>query len=267
MESVRGDRGKALFENAFPKKSLWNEIRFNNQAIDIGSRYVAWIDVMGSRKAMVNTLRNAMCFVGNLHTAVLKAELGFKDSVEIHSMTDGVYAISESFDKITQFVTCIMRSCARCFLEDTNPQNRFMIRSGISFGKVALSQDMAKGFQCATSDDKYIRNVMLGIPFVRAEQAEHKAPPFGVYIDEEVRTQTDAALKVSWVLHRWWNQEDYNEKTFAAYFGELVLKHLDVLKENPIGMYSPDVKKLEEYHSSVKEYFKVIEKDGNKRES
>lgn len=253
-----------LFEEAFSKGSLWNELHYDNRPIKICSRYVAWFDVMGSKHVMVNAIRNAICFVGVLHQAVVLAKRGFK-SVEIHSMTDGVYAVSDSFNDITMFATCIMRSCARHFLQQSQHCNRFLVRGAISYGKVALPTYMAKGLQPIDQTmDEYSYNVMLGIPFVKAEQGEHNAPPFGIYLDESIRTQTDDALKIAWVLHRWWNHEKNNESCFAKAFGGEVLKYLGEMEENPISYGAPGIDKLRKYESAVREYFELADNDSEK---
>ena len=247
-----------LFGQAFKEGSLWNELHYDNRPVKIHSRYVAWFDVMGSKHVMVNAIRNAICFVGVLHRSVEMAAKGFKD-IEIHSMTDGVYAISSGFDEIKMFATCVMRSCARYFLQQSLHSNRFLVRCSIAYGKVVLPISMLKGFSAATQKtDNYTYNVMLGIPFVKAEQGEHNAPPFGIYLDESIRTQTDDALKIAWVLHRWWNHEKNNELCFARAFGNEVLKHLTELEKNPISYGAPECTKLVKYEAAVREYFELI---------
>lgn len=244
-----------LFDEAFPQKSLWNELHFNNSEIaKAESRFVAWIDVMGSRHVMVNAMRNAACFVGVLHEAIMMAKQGF-GMIGVHSMTDGAYVIGEQFNDVARFVTCVMRSCARYFAEQDSPQNRFLVRSAISYGKVFRPSDMEKGFGDKKIDDgKYKWNIMLGLPFVRAEQGEHLAPPFGIYIDESVRTQTDS---VSWVLHRWWNPDRICERKFAACLGNMINEHLELMGKRPISMFAPKKEKLDCYRASVSEYFET----------
>jgi len=251
-------QNKSAIDLFFARHGMSGLIRFDNSKISVKSRYVAWIDIMGSGNAMTNALRNASVYVGKLHDAVLKAHRNISNPCSAHAMTDGVYVVSHSFHEVRDIVTSVMRSCAQSFTKEDEEGRRFVPRASIAYGKIVDNSEMRKGLgrEGPNKDtDRYLHNVMVGIPFEKAHSSERKAPPFGIYIDESVRTQTDSPAEiVSWVLHRWWNPK--TDQEFANEMGWMVQEHLKWAAANSLStFFNPD--RLGGYLDAVRQYFNL----------
>ena len=254
------EQNKSAIELFFARNRMSSLIQFDNSKISVESRYVAWIDIMGSGNAMTNALRNASVYVGKLHDAVLKAHRNIPNRCSAHAMTDGVYVVAHQFSEIRDVVTSVMRSCAQAFAKEDEEGRRFIPRAAIAYGKIVDSGEMRKGLgrKVPNKDtDRYLHNVMVGIPFEKAHSSERKAPPFGIYIDESVRTQTVSPEEiVSWVLHRWWNPK--TDQEFANEMGRIVQDHLKWAADNSLStFFDPD--RLDGYLDAVRQYFNLSE--------
>ena len=115
---------------------------------------------------------------------------------------------------------------------------------------------MKTGMKNDFIDNMYIQNVMLGVPFVKAYLTEHCAPPFGICIDESVRTCVNPDQDVSWVLNRWWNAKNKMERNFAVSFGREVIEQFKWLKRNSRSTMYP-IEKHCGYIDAVNEYFGI----------
>lgn len=244
-----------LFIKAFKEGGMWNKSEFTNLTLTPKCRYVGWLDIMGSTNTMTNALKTAACFVGRLHSIALEC-LKKQTEVEIYSMTDGLYVVSEKFSRVRNFLVAMMRSCAYDFICEKKGFNRYIPRAAIAYGKVILSDQMKTGMKNDFIDNMYIQNVMLGVPFVKAYLTEHCAPPFGICIDESVRTCVNPDQDVSWVLNRWWNAKNKMERNFAVSFGREVIEQFKWLKRNSRSTMYP-IEKHCGYIDAVNEYFGI----------
>lgn len=264
MENNLSDSLEEKFYKAFGKNGMWNVPQFSNTRLNIPQRYVVWIDVMGSKNTMTNTLKNAACFVGKLHSAILKYNsIRRGNGVTIHSMTDGAFIVAPTFELARDYAIGVMRSCAYNFILDGIGFNRYVVRCAIAYGNVILNKTMQKGMKLHDSiqnamQKAYNFNIMLGVPFVKAYMAEHYAPPYGIYIDETVRTQAiyKQTSEVAWILNRWWNPKIQEEKEFVTEFGKELLAQFTWLKKHALSNNYP-IEKHEKYISAIKEYFEI----------
>ena len=220
--------------------------------------FVVWLDIMGSKNMMTNSLMTAACYIGQLHSVIKKIYNSMKNQeITVHSMTDGAYVVCEHFETIRDFSIAVMRTCVCRFMSKKIGFTRYFVRCAIAYGKVIMPSSMIHGMPDTESDPQYDSNIMLGVPFVKAYMAEHNAPPFGIYLDESIRTHyisDDESKRISWVLHRWWNPDNKEQKKLARDCGEEILKQLKWEKRNPISSFYP-VEKHDKYVSIVREYF------------
>lgn len=142
------------------------------------------------------------------------------------------------------------------FEEEGEDIHRFLIRGAVAYGPVIDGQQVMGGHRVFQKPDNlaYLNNILIGSPVAWAYDAECKAPPFGVYVDQSVTTFSPESI--SWVLHRWWDTSKSSEVNWAKEFGERVLEYLSWCKEHSRGSLYP-VDKHDKYTSQAKEYFDV----------
>ena len=252
----------------------WYDLSFNPpERFQIKSAFVAWMDVMGTSRMVERSLRTSVEQVGKLHQAVLLAAGKCKVSRRggrpasrghIHSMIDGVYVVGER-EWIERVLSVVFASCARVFLLDREEQNKFFIRAAISFGTFVPSERIdvwlqkPKSCNRGVNRNQYVSNIMLGSAFPDAYEAEHSAPPFGIYVGKSARTFgcCKAGNRMD-PLFKWWKGTGLESSKIASLVGTAILKHIDWLDNHPIetefiGKGAKD--KLEYYRRCVREYF------------
>lgn len=228
-------------------------ISFDNRELSPKPCYVAWIDLLGAGNHMLLSLPKASTFIAKIHIAGIKAKQAYP-SITIHPITDGFFAVSETWADIKSFSERVMRTLANCFEREREDENRFLARGAIAFGRLIEGAQMERGASIFSTDAAYPNNIMVGSPLSWAYKAESKAPPFGIYIDQSITTHS--GQPVAWVLHRWWNPDADPQKTWGVNFGKKVLKHFEWLRENSIGTRYP-VEKHDAFIQQVKEYYRV----------
>ena len=258
-----GDELMLTFEKAFRSgygkdspNSHWDKPFFNNRDLAPKNRFVVWIDLMGAANHMLFSLPKTACFIGKIHEAGIQAKNKPLD-VSIHPIADGFYAICDKWGVISNYTARVMRSLAYCFETTDDNRYRFLVRAGIAYGRFVDGNQMTSGSNTFEDQNEYMRNVLVGCPLSWAYEAEHKAPPFGIYIDQSVTTHTEE--RVSWVLHRWWDDKK-SQTDWAESFGSKIQEYLEWLKINAIKTRYP-IDKHDAYLRAIKEYFPARSSD------
>ena len=228
---------------------------FNADMLKPKPMCVGWLDIMGSKNAMLHSLKTAANFVAKLHTELKKCG---RDHVRILPMMDGAYIVASSIQSVRTVLHKVFRECANRFSEETDPNKRVMLRAAIAWGNVVTDDELAKCENTKNSrqDITHIKNVMVGMPFVWSHEGEHKAPPFGIFVDVSVRNHTQIwSVPIGWVLDKWWDtNRDTGTDSELAHVYKCICTHLDWLEKHPSESGMSD-KKISKYKGLVNEYF------------
>jgi hypothetical protein len=215
-------------------------------------QYVCWIDVMGSRGAMLYSIDIASNFLMKLHIAALRISKIF--NVELYPAIDGVYACSPSQPSILCFLNQVYSMLATTFVRESVELFKFKVRSGLAYGQVVMGKQILN----CTDDDvlkkysRHTRSILLGSPLAHAYEAEMKAPPFGILLDESAKI---GQLELCEKYLKWWElypRQDDPDLACELYFS--LKNHYEWCDKNSIKIRYPqaDIKK----HSAlVDEYF------------
>ncbi len=240
---TRGATEKPPF---FPSPIVANKIEKSGQP-----EYVAWVDLMGAKTWMAGSIRKAAEIIGLIHVAGLKAESDFL--VDAYPVVDGIYLIGSHKDEFRNATKLVMRMLAATFLA-RKPEDRFLVRGGIAYGRVLHGKDIAPLHSELLSAVQYTKCLAIGVAIGQAYSAESKAPPFGYYVDMTARsTASYNDLPYLSSFDRWWTRSEQDE--IDAAFGPTLLGHFAYLEGKVRELeYPPD--RLREHRELAKEYFR-----------
>lgn len=228
---------------------------FNADMLKPKPMCVGWLDIMGSQNAMLHSLKTAANFVAKLHAEIRKCGRG---RVRILPMMDGAYIVASNIHSVRTVLHKVFQECANRFSEEPDPNKRVMLRAAIAWGNVVTDDELAKSGtrRNPRQDTTRIKNVMVGMPFVWSHEGEHKAPPFGIFVDVSIRNHTQiCSVPIGWVLDKWWDPNgDTGPDSEPARVYKSICAHLDWLAQHPTesGLSS---KKISEYRGLLDEYF------------
>ena len=185
---------------------------FNADALpDPTNEYVAWVDVMGTRASMSNSMKITANFIFKLHIAAMQAPHA---GIRIYPVMDGFYASCPSKAEILDFLRSVFSEVAATFEAETEPRFRFLIRGALAYGRVVHGESLpAATSHTLAGVPAYRDQILLGMPMVQAHLAEEGAPPFGIQVHESARTFAPAGAEP---LHdTWWTWD--NAATHAVW--------------------------------------------------
>lgn len=227
-------------------------------------RAVAWIDIMGVKNFMWRSMSSCAIFIGKLYESVEHAVSQHDaNQIRVFRMSDGIYICGEEFSYVRDVVDLAMYQCACDFLNTKDNHYRFLLRAAIAYGSTIIGEDLkAKNPECS-----FLDSMIIGAPVAWANEAERKAPPFGVFLHESCRSLTTGGPCIGWVLHKWWLSlkhtcDKVSARKSAQKIGECVNDYLKWEERNKIEMGLPDGK-VEKYREAVEEYFELPRKKGN----
>jgi len=173
---------------------------FDQNKTKKNDRYVAWIDLLGTKSSMLTSHARTVNFVMRIHLACLATTR--PNGLSIHPMNDGVFIVSESGQAVLDFVKKIMGSLSDLFCNEPKPELRFMARGAIAYGPVSIgSADLAAGSNLLAGHATYVDSIVLGMPLAQSYESEKRAPPFGIYVHESARVFGDKSTPR--VFYRW----------------------------------------------------------------
>ena len=237
----------------------WKRPRFNADNLVPQPMCVAWIDIMGTKNAMLHSLRTAANFVAKLHGDIVESRNNLKacGSLRILPMMDGAYVVGPNIAIVQRLIRRVLRQCAERFLKESDPIKKCMLRATLSWGNVIHGDDLHHSLPTPNEDRRELfQNVMVGMPFVWCNETEKNAPPFGLYVHVSVREHTQTTkCPMGWSLDRWWPSEGTShEKLMAASLAQAIRQHLAWLDKNPTES-SIDSEHIKKYNKLVDEYF------------
>jgi hypothetical protein len=186
-------------------KTKTHNLYFDEQKLDDPkASYVAWVDMMGARNSMSQSLAASANHIGRVHLAILLSQT--KD-VRTYPVMDGAYITSEKRAPIMETLRGFFGLCAEYFEVTDKPEHRFLVRGGLAHGPVVHGSDIPSACNKDLSKNpEYSRNLLFGIPMIQANRSESLAPPFGLYLDESVRSFSEpGAQPFSGVWWKWWS--------------------------------------------------------------
>ena len=221
------------------------------------SRYVLWLDIMGSQGKMMRNVRTASIPLMKLHVAALNAKKKTAGGIDLFPVIDGMYAVSEHFASIRFFISDVFRSMAAEFLV-LKDWERSVIRGAIAYGPVILGAECKEGASILKESD-YANSILLGMPLVQAYTAEKGAPPFGVHVHESVRAFGEVGTqRVTVPLWRWWSKNADSMRIAAALLPSL-LSYFEWCRKNPIASgYAAD--RIDAHRILAEEYLGEFDK-------
>ena len=265
-----------LFTTAFgeaqSQEKCWDSLDFKDRKPKMVLRYVGWVDVMGASHMMRRSLDAASKSIGCLHEAVVKACLAQKSASEVllHPLADGVYIVAAGYHIVAEILARAFRSYAMNYLQMESESRFSPIRAAIAYGRVGVQPEYVKKLEAVIAKDqtalewtRYFSNVIHGYAFAAAHDAEHNAPPFGIYHDDSLRDfgKTKDETFTTWPLEKWWckgHKASKNQQAFATAFGMRLLNHFKWVESHPYdsGLSGEDAaKKVAAYKKQIEEYF------------
>jgi hypothetical protein len=216
--------------------------------------YVCWIDVMGSKEAMLDSLYIASNFIMKLHMAALRVAEVF--AIDLYPAIDGVYACSPSRRSMASFLNRVYSTLATTFIREEEERFKFQVRSGLAYGQVVMGGQV---IDCADDDilrnhSRHTKSVLLGSALTHAYEAERKAPPFGIALDKSAVNMAEEVSPSENYL-KWW--ESHARKNDRALACELYLS----LKSHYMWCYSKSERirypkdDIRRHEASIDEYF------------
>jgi hypothetical protein len=228
-------------------------LQFNAAALpQPTNEYVVWLDVMGIQSSMARSLKQTANFIFKLHSAALQAPT---PGTQIYPVMDGLYVSSHSQACIQDFLRSVLAPIAAEFISEQTPNHRFIVRGAMAYGPVihgtAVPQAASPAFQTQVGG-AYKDAILLGLPMVQANQSEHLAPPFGVFVHESARAfappDNEPFHHVWW---KWVNQA--NGATWDALLNKL-LEHYAWCKQRPdLLLYNAE--RIAIHENLAKQYF------------
>lgn len=215
------------------------------------SRYVLWVDIMGSQGKMLRNVWTASIPLMKLHVAALRAKKKTIGDIDLFPVIDGIYVVSEHFSAIAFFISDVFRSMAAEFLVLKNWE-RSVIRGAVAYGPVIMGGECKEGAAILKESD-YANSILLGMPLVQAYTAEKGTPPFGVSVHESVRAfGRFGEHRISVSLWRWWSKNPDNMKIANGLF-PCLHSYYEWCRENPTTSgYPPE--RIDAHRAMANEY-------------
>lgn len=166
------------------------------------NEYVCWLDIMGTKTKMENSVKTCAIFIFKLHTAVLEAiEKGC--DIQTYPVMDGVYFTSKKRVDMENALWYIFSSLGRLFIEENNFDHQFLVKASVAYGPIIHGSDIGNEINRQFANNEiYKQSLLLGLPMIQAYSGESKAPPFGVFVHESARAfhpEDETPFK-----HKWW---------------------------------------------------------------
>ena len=149
--------------------------------------YVAWIDLMGTRETMQETIDKSANFIFKFHATALTC-LPSTTKIVLYPVMDGIYVTSTSKNPFIDYLCNIFFECSKDFCT-ADVRFCYLIKGAIAFGPIYHGKNVpAEANYVFSKYENYKNSLLLGLPMIQAFLGEKSAPPFGLYIDESARS-------------------------------------------------------------------------------
>ena len=203
---------------------------------------------------MARSLKASANFMGKLQVALLSHAM---IPVRIFPFMDGAYLTcpDESAEPLLDTLRGVFHHVAYTFHKEEKEVHRFMIRAAIAFGPIVHGDDIPVSAYRGSSGLASVRNhLLLGSPVGRAYAVEGEAPPFGVFLDESVRSFTQGTNTPLSVI--WWNWFNNHGPDWLPDFKNTLVSHYAWLEANLTAQaYPPE--SFARHRKMASEYFGI----------
>jgi hypothetical protein len=216
--------------------------------------YVVWLDVMGARQAMAQSLVRSSNHIGRLHVCILKH---INRDLCIVPFMDGAYIVSNHQEALFAFLHNVFEDLAYNFVCARRPEYRFLPRCGIAYGNLIHGVDIPTSVNIilgAKSHTWYRESVLFGIPMVQAYQTEAQAAPFGVAVHESSRDFAPEGHRPISCL--WWHWYENMTIHYFDVFRRCLADHFQWCAENHFGLNYP-LDRVHAHRDMAHEYFDI----------
>ncbi|WP_420386458.1 hypothetical protein [Roseivirga sp.] len=150
------------------------------------NEYVLWVDIMGTKNIMSDSVNTAANFIFKFHGAIQSS----KDAhAKYYPLMDGVFITTPSQIVLKRVIRKIFVCLFEIYSKTELCKYRFLAKGSISFGPVIHGRDVPKSASTSLENDlNYKTSILMGTPMIQAYSIEKLAPPFGVFIHESART-------------------------------------------------------------------------------
>jgi hypothetical protein len=231
---------------------------------ELGVRYVAWLDLMGTSSMMRRSATIAATFIGKLHSAAIKATKNVpEDQVRLYPVIDGVYITSAAQAPLLRVLKPILKALAVNFVLEKDIVHRFMVRGAIAYGPTCEGKDLlTKENWQLNSRPEYAKSICLGVPLAQAFDAEKAAAPYGIWIHESARSFSPPGIHPLTGTHwHWWRyQMGQHDEILVQCLHSQLLDYLDWCKRHSTYLIYDEVR-IEHHRQLVDQYFTTMQDD------
>lgn len=226
--------------------------------------YVAFVDIMGTRTHMKNSIYESANFIFKLHAAIISAwrEKNYH-GIFVYPVMDGAYITARNKADMINIMLRIYRELAKLFVKEQTQEHQYMIRGAIAYGEVVHGHDIpyeaSKAFENSLG---YKDHILLGSAMIAAYDGEGRAAPFGIYVDQSAVKHEEAENKSNYGSFsadwKWYQDSTLNlqEIDFTA-FREKIIASLNAMKDTSHRFhYSPD--KVQNHIELTQNYFNCV---------
>lgn len=220
------------------------------------NEYICWLDIMGTKEKMGNSVRTCAIFILKLHTAVLESvDKGY--DINVYPVMDGVYITSLVKEDMEKTLFHIFSSLGKMFYTEEDINHKFLVKASVAFGPIIHGKDINNSINDQfAGNQEYKKSLLLGLPMIQAYEGEKEAAPFGVFIHESARAfYPDGGTPFIFKWWKWfktgkhgWNKGDTVKlkKNIKDYFTECEKKSISL---------NYPIERIEMHKSTAEEYF------------
>lgn len=193
---------------------------------DPENEYVCWLDIMGTKNNMLDSVKGSANFILKLHATILENHEQYCGYMKLYPIMDGVYITTKSCNDLQRFLASVFYSLSIEFIETKKTFHKFFVKASVAYGPVYhgenIPDDVNKKY---SSYPAYRSSMLFGAPMVLSYEGEKKAPPFGVYIHESARALVNTNENTHFTTSFWkwhynnaiWKRNDEKDEKQEKY--------------------------------------------------
>ena len=220
------------------------------------NEYVCWMDIMGTKGKMENSVNTCAIFILKFHAAVLETiQLGC--NIKTYPVMDGVYITSTSKSDLEKALFHIFTSLGDLFITEKNFHHKFIVKASVAFGPVIHGKDIGNSVNKEFASTSYYKDsLLLGLPMIQAFTGEKGAPPFGVIIHESARSFAPNSEEP--FRFKWWKWFLYDKSawpnTKTNELSDAIKQYFDTSEKQSLPLDYP-VDRIKAHSQAATQYF------------
>ena len=130
------------------------------------NEYVCWLDIMGTKTKMENSVKTCSIFIFKLHTAVLEAiEKGC--DIQTYPVMDGVYFTSKRKKDMEKALSYIFSTLGKLFIDEKEFEHQFLVKAAVAYGPIIHGSDIGNEINRQFANNEiYKQSLLLGLPML-----------------------------------------------------------------------------------------------------